>query len=458
MKEDELLDAIGNVNEKYINKASDSDGRKPGYIRWTVIAAAMILVITIGVLFKTGVIKNPAGQNVKAADLMEGITAKDVIVNKTVKEYSSDISDFSVRLFKKCIENDENGRNTLVSPLSVLLALSMTANGAQGETLSQMEDVLGMSTPELNEFAYSYLKALPGDTQFSGALELADSIWFRKDPGFTVSRDFLQVNADHYNADIYAAPFDTSTVNDINNWVNQKTKGMIPEVIDGISDNALMYLINALSFDAEWADRYNSYQVRSDIFTTNDGIKKTVSYLNSSEKLYLEDENAVGFIKYYKGKRYAFVAILPNEGISPQEYLNTVDGEHISNMLSEAKKCEVNASLPKFRTEYFTDMTDLLKDMGMSLALDENKADLGKIGSYKNNNLYINGVFHKTFIAVDENGTKAGAVSMITMAPGAMPPDEKPKEVYLTRPFIYMLIDCEANIPFFIGVMNDPEK
>ncbi|MCR5767851.1 MAG: serpin family protein [Lachnospiraceae bacterium] len=458
MKEDELLDAIGNVNEKYINKASDSAGRKPGYIRWPVIAAAMILVITIGVLFKTGVIKNPAGLNVKAADLMEGITAKDVIVNKSVKEYSSDISDFSVRLFKKCIENDENGRNTLVSPLSVLLALSLTANGAQGVTLSQMEDVLGMSAPELNEFAYSYLKALPGDTQFSGALELADSIWFRKDPDFTVSRDFLQVNADHYNADIYAAPFDTSTVNDINNWVNQKTKGMIPEVIDGISDNALMYLINALSFDAEWVNAYNSYQVRSDIFTTNDGIKKTVSYLNSSEKLYLEDENAVGFIKYYKGKRYAFVAILPNEGITPQEYLNTVDGEHISDMLDGAKQCEVNASLPKFKTEYSADMTELLKIMGMSLAFDENKADLGKIGSYKNNNLYINGVFHKTFIAVDENGTKAGAVSMITMVPGAMPPDEKPKEVYLTRPFIYMLIDCEANIPFFIGVMNDPEE
>lgn len=399
-------------------------------------------------------------KNVKAVDLMDGVTAREITVETDIDAYSPELTDFAVRLFNACNENSNDNENTLISPLSVLLALSMTANGAQGETLEQMETVLGLPVSKLNEFAYAYSKVLQGRTDSSGTLSLANSIWFTSNPGFHVNNDFLHINADYYNASVYSAPFDDSTVKDINNWVNKKTNGMIPSILEEIPESAVMYLVNALAFDAEWTEAYFDYQVKENIFTTSDGTQKKVSFLNRWEDTYIEDENAIGFIKYYKGGKYAFAALLPNEGITPSDYLRSIDGAHLRNMLVSAQKWEVITSLPKFETKHSVEMADVLKAMGMPRAFDENRADFSKLGKSDDWNIFISKVLHKTFIAVDEKGTKAGAATIVQMANGGAAPVEKPKpkEVYLTRPFVYMLIDCETNVPFFIGIMNDPEK
>ena len=426
--------------------------------RFIKTAAALIAAgsMLIGMSGCTSSVKN-----VKAADLMDGVTAREVKVETDANAYSPELTDFAVRLFNACNENSKDNENTLISPLSVLLALSMTANGAQGETLEQMETVLGLPVSKLNEFAYAYSKVLKGRPDSSGTLSLANSIWFTSDPGFHVNNDFLQVNADYYNASVYSAPFDDSTVKDINNWVNKKTNGMIPSILEEIPESAVMYLVNALAFDAEWTEAYFDYQVKENIFTTADGTQKKVPFLNRWEDTYIEDENAIGFIKYYKGGKYAFAALLPNEGIAPADYMRLTDGAHLRNMLVSAQKCEVRTSLPKFETQYSVEMEEILKAMGMPRAFDENKADFSKLGKSDGWNIFISKVLHKTFIAVDEKGTKAGAATIVQMENGgSSQPIEKPKpkEVYLTRPFVYMLIDCETNVPFFIGIMNDPEK
>ena len=421
--------------------------------------AAVLIMIAVMLCGMAGCTSGATG--VKSANLMEGIAANAVSTSTTPVEYSASVNDFAVRLFNECNRNSTNGENTLVSPLSVLLALSMTANGAQGETLAQMEKVLGMSAGDLNEFAYTYLKSLPKDTKFYGALDIANSIWFTADPGFHVNKEFLQLNADYYNADIYSAAFNDKTLKDINNWVKDKTKGMIPSILDQIAPDAIMYLVNALAFDAEWMDIYKEEQIRNDPFTTAAGEQKKVPFMYRRERVYLEDDKAAGFIKYYKGQKYAFAALLPNEGITPAEYLNSLTGEHLSNMLANPEYCEVITALPKFKTEYSVEMSDILKNMGMQLAFDEKNADFLKMGTrdVEDYVIYISRVLHKTFIEVDEKGTKAGAATVVEMQDGtAMLDPVKPKEVYLDRPFIYMLIDCEANIPLFIGVMNDPEK
>ena len=428
-------------------------------MRRSIKVTASLLMIAI---MMCGMVGCSSGvESRKAANLMEGVTAKAVDVSKKTAEYSAEVTDFAVRLYNACNATANAGENTLVSPLSVLLALSMTANGAQNETLAQMEEVLGMPAGTLNEFAYAFLNSLPDDPGFFGELESANSIWFTADPKFHVNRDFLQLNADYYNADIYAALFDDSTVKDINNWVNNKTKGMIPSVLDSIPDDAIMYLINALAFDAEWMNIYNERQIHDDSFTTVSGEQKQVPFMYSKEYDYLEDDKATGFVKYYKGKRYAFAAILPNEGITPAEYLNSLSGEHLSEMLTDRENCEVLTSLPKFKTEYSLEMSGILKSMGMPLAFDDTKADFYKIGTldYDDYRIYISRVLHKTYIEVDEKGTKAGAATVVEMmaTTSALIEKPQPKEVYLTRPFIYMLIDCESNIPFFIGVMNNPD-
>ncbi len=395
----------------------------------------------------------------KTGNLMEGVTARAVEVLKEASEYSPELNDFAIRLFKTCREIKKDDENMLISPLSVLFALAMTANGADAETLAQMEKTLGITAAELNEFAYAYRKLLAERGSEVGKLELANSIWFTSDQRFKAEQSFLQLNSDYYNADIFAASFDAATVKDINAWVNEKTDGMIPQILNSISDHAVMFLINALAFDAKWIEPYYDFQVYDDTFTTAAGEKKTLPYLHNTENVYIGDENADGFVKYYKGGRYAFAALLPKEGMSVDEYLAALDGAHLNEMLVNRTEWEVYTSVPKFETEYSVEMTEILKGMGMTDAFDPIAANFSKLGKSEAGNVSIDGVVHKTFIAVDENGTKAGAATMVMMADGAefIPDKPQPKEVYLTRPFIYMLIDCETNSPFFIGVMDCPE-
>ena len=389
---------------------------------------------------------------VKAADLMEGVTPREVEVREELSEDNSAVTDFALRLFKA---TNAGGKNTLISPLSVLCALAMTTNGAKGETREQMEATLGMSAEELNLYLYSYMNSLPTGEKYK--LSLANSVWFRDDERFTANEDFLQINADYYGAGAYKAPFDKSTKKDINNWVKENTDGMIPEVLDEIPPEAVMYLVNALAFEAEWSDIYEKKQVRDGTFTKEDGTKQSAEFMYSEEHRYLEDEKATGFMKYYRGSKYAFVALLPNEGVTVSEYLISIDGEALNALLSAPKGNSVQAAIPKFETEYSTEMSEILKSMGMPLAFDEDNADLSGLGSSNAGNIYINRVIHKTFISVAEKGTKAGATTVIEVANKSAAPDEI-KRVYLDRPFVYMLVDCENNIPFFIGTMMDIEK
>ena len=387
---------------------------------------------------------------VQAANLMEGVTPNKVSALEDLSGNNSAVTDFAVRLFKA---SEENGKNTLISPLSVLCALAMTANGAEDETLQQMEDVLGMTTEEMNLYIYSYMQKLPQNEKYK--LSLANSIWFTDHERFTVNQDFLQTTADYYGADIYKAPFNEQTCKDINNWVKEKTDGMIPSALDEIPADALMYLINALAFDAEWADVYEKYQVKVGEFTKEDGTKQECEFMYSTESNYFEDEKATGFLKYYKSGKYAFVAMLPKEGVSVSEYIASLTGESLNEMLSNPEHTTVYTSIPKFETSYSVEMTEILKSMGMTEAFDPNNADFAGLGSSTGGNISISRVIHKTFISVEEKGTKAAAVTIVEPGDGAAMEPEQPKEVYLDRPFVYMLIDCENNIPFFIGTMMD---
>ena len=391
-----------------------------------------------------------ACSQVSANDLMKDVPAKAVDVLPNMDAGAAAASDFGVRLFKTSMEE---GKNTLISPLSVLYALAMTANGADGETLTQMEKVLGMDVDKLNSYMLAYLDLLPETKDYK--MSLANSIWFKDDPNFAVEQSFLQTNADYYGAGAYKAAFDEGTRNDINNWVKEHTDGMIPEILDEIPDEAIMYLVNALAFDAKWADEYEEHQIREGRFTMEDGTRQEVDMMHSEEYTYLEDDMATGFIKYYKDRRYAFVAMLPNEGITVSQYVDSLTGEHLRKLLNNPQDLTVFATMPKFETGYDIEMSEVLQEMGMTDAFNWRVADFSRLGTYNVDgmNICINRVLHKTFISVTEQGTRAGAATAVEMvAEGAIEIVEF-KEVVLDRPFVYMLIDCETNLPFFIGTM-----
>ena len=209
------------------------------------------------------------------------------------------INDFSVRLMKECFENN---KNVLISPLSVISALGMTANGAKGTTLSQMESVFRMDIPNLNTFLKEYRENLPDGEKYK--MNLANGIWFRDSEGFAVNEAFLQTNADYYNAGLYKAPFDHTTKEEINGWVKQNTDGMIQDILNEVPKDAMMYLVNALAFDGEWQTIYKESRVRDGEFQTENGVKQNITMMYSDEKVYLEDEKVQGFCKYYADKKY----------------------------------------------------------------------------------------------------------------------------------------------------------
>lgn len=379
--------------------------------------------------------------NLVKADVLN---LKDQEINR-----SEEITEFSLDIFSENFED----KNILISPLSIVSALGMLTNGASDNTLLEMEEALNSDIKGLNNYIKAYADHLPSAEKYQ--VSLANSIWFKDDETLTVDKDFLQTNKDYYDGSIYKAPFDESTKNDINAWVKDKTKGMIESLLnEAPSDNAIMYLINALSFDAEWEDIYEETQINNGEFILENGGHQDVEFMSSNEFSYLENVSSRGFMKPYKDNKYAFVALLPKENMSMSDFINSLKVKDLINLLDDKKDIMVYTQIPKFLVEYDTSLNESLKALGIIDAFDSEKADFNSLGKSLDGNIFINRVIHKTKIEVNEKGTKAGAVTAAEMEAGSALPEE-PKEVILDRPFFYMIVDTEHNLPLFMGsLMN----
>lgn len=406
---------------------------------------ALILILSTLLVICPALSLYGCAQKFEAASLMDGIMAKEIEKTPLTNEFTVEQMRFALELITEA-SNTNGSKNTMVSPLSVMLALSMTANGADGNTLAQMENVLGgdLTIDEMNNYLYSYVKGLPSNKKSN--LSIANSIWFRDSKCLSVKGEFLQKNADYYGADAYKAKFDNGTVNDINSWVKKNTKGMINKVIDSIPDTVMLYLINTIAFEAEWQSKYDKYDIREMEFTSASGEKQTVDMLCGKENKYLELENAIGFMKDYAGGDYSFAALLPKEGMTPDELLKTIAPEELNSVLLSPETVSVSTTMPAFEADYSEELSEILNTLGMTDAFGM-EADFSKMSD---NDLFIGSVVHKTYIKVDASGTKAGAVTSV----GAELKSAPNKSVKLNRPFLYMIVDNATGLPIFIGILN----
>lgn len=390
------------------------------------------------------------GSSGKTTDLMEDITADAAgieLIDLSLAEYSSaQITDFEVKLFQNSIRE---GENSLVSPLAVLYAIAMPANGAEGETRSQIEETLGLLSEELNDYLYAYM-----NRSLKSGMKLANSIWLKDDKSLSINQDFLQTNADYYDAHVYQTPFNKDAVKIINDWVSVNTDGTVNNFLDEIPENAMMYLISTITFNSKWESVY--YRVEEGTFTKEDGTTQQAEMMYGEEYTYLKDDCAQGFVKPYIYDRYEFVVLLPDEGISVSDYVASLTGEKLRQILSDTSWAQVNTMMPKFEIEYEVEVSGILKDLGMTDAFDDSKADFSGIGTYDDANISIGQVLHKTYIKVNEQGTIAGAVSADEFCAAAAEPEEMEiKTVYLDRPFVYMIIDGKTKIPVFMGTVME---
>ena len=382
-----------------------------------------------------------SNQTYETTDLMTGIKAASHETVKPDDAFKSAYGNFSVELLKKCFDGKSN---TLISPLSLSSALTMTANGANGQTKDEMEKVLGSGIPldKLNNYLSSFGGSLTSGEDFK--LKNANSIWFIKDNNFNVNNEFLQTNADFYHAEIYKRAYNSEIVNNINNWVSEHTDGMIDKLLDNGDALSNIALINATAFDAVWETYYFDNFVEDGTFTDANGNEQSVTMLISEESEYINGDNCTGFIKKYKGGKYGFAAILPDSNVSISDFVGLLNGDKLFKMLQNAESTNVVAKMPKFEYEYSAELSEALKALGMPTAFSDS-ADFSGISGDK---LLISDVLHKTKISVTEEGTRAVAATGVVMS--AAPDGDK--QVILNRPFMYMILDNETMLPLFAGV------
>lgn len=404
------------------------------------IAALLLALVTALPLFGCGI---------RAQQLTKGITPTPMDTSTDLTSGGAEVAQFALSLLK----NTDAGRTgRLVSPISILYALGMTANGASGDTLSQLEDAVGMSLSDLNDYLYTFRMSLPENDKTT-RLSLANSLWLRD--VFRAEDDFLRTCVDYYGAEVYRSAFDRTLPDDVNGWVEQKTNDMIDRILPERAPDELtmLYLINAAAFEGKWKTAYEKSDVQEGVFTAADGTREDADFMWSKESIYLSGHGATGFLKHYAGERYAFAALLPDEGTTLSELLSALDGDALYDLISKHRYDSVEAALPEFDGETSLELTETLKAMGITDLFDRTTADLRNIASASDDTLYVSSVLHKTHIEVDEEGTRAAAATSIATDAASAAPTET-KSVVLNRPFLYMIVDTHACLPIFIGTVT----
>ncbi len=363
----------------------------------------------------------------------------------------ADALDLAASLLRLCPEE-----NALLSPASILCALGMALNGAEGETRRGLEEALGFTAGELNAAMAVWLAALDRE---EGPLHLADGIWISDDPELSIEPGFLAQCREKYAAAAERLAFDGKALEEINAFVRQNTHGMIDGILESIPQDARIYLVSALAFEADWENAYREDQLRPGAFTAADGKRQEAEFLHSTEWVYLEDENSRGFLKYYEGRRWAFAALLPEEGTSLPEYIDGLSGEKFRALLETKQEVKVETSTPKFTAQDDLELGSLLAALGAADAFDPERADFSALGHCeKGENLSISRVLHRTYLKLDEKGTQAGAATAVEIVKNTAVMEPEPvRRVDLDRPFLYLLLDTESGMPLFIGTVSSLE-
>lgn len=377
------------------------------------------------------------------------------VMTKSQEDFVADNNAFAFDLLS-CVMNDENAADDfIVSPLSVSFVLNALANGAQGQTRSQIIDALGYDGIDLND-VNDYSKML---IEGCGAVDrrvtvgINNALFVNKD--FSLKTSFSQSLDNYYDAFVASADFSNpSALKMINDWCNEKSSGLIPVMIDNLNPQAAMCAFNCMYFKGRWTSEFSPSNTRDGDFTDIDGKKHQVSMMNK-EKAHLRyvsnDKFQAISLPFGRGM-YSMFVILPTSGNDIYAVADALNGETWSSALSAMKIVKVNLTLPKFETETSLDLTQILKNAGMNDAFDASKADFS--GMTEGQKLvYISLVKQNGRIKIDEEGAEAASITDVSMA-GAGLIKEEPVEFRADRPFIYLIQESSSGVVFFAGVKS----
>ena len=364
---------------------------------------------------------------------------------------------FSYRIFRETVKFDDTADNLFISPLSISMALAMVLNGAEGETHSQIKETLGLSGVDEAEINQNFLSLMNYLMTLDSKIlvNIANSVWY--DENLQVKQAFLDQLQESFNARGEALNFsDPASVNVINSWVSENTNGRIETIVDEISDEMVMFLINALYFKGDWLRQFDAEDTREADFYLEDGNKTTVDMMNQSGDFATYFSEEVQMIELpYGDSLYSMSVLMPTDFDKPiDEFVEeSVSSENLSEWRAGLRSYgrDVIIKLPKFEMEYELSYNDILRSMGMELPFSESEADFSGIAEPGSQNLFISEVKHKTFVAVDEEGTEAAAVTSVGIGVTSMPP-----AIEVNRPFVFIIHERTSGINLFMGKVKNP--
>lgn len=365
---------------------------------------------------------------------------------------------FAIDFFRESLKQDPANNNKLISPLSIYIALSMVYNGADNETKGAIANALRLKNIDistLNKVVHaiqSHFPTLDGKV----TLDIANSIWYRKN-SFQPLPNFLSILQKDYASTAQPLDFENpQSVKTINDWVSQKTNKKIPTIIDRISPDDLMYLINAVYFNGKWKNQFKKQNTRDGIFHLADGSQKAVPFMHQDGKLNWTKNNSLTMVElpYGDGKHFSMFAVQPNSEAQPlTQFALSLSAESLKEAMKNMDSSRVQLVMPKWEYAYeIKDMKPELSAMGMGIAFTR-QADFSKMYRSSDARVEITQAIHKSYIKVDEEGTEAAAVTGIGVGVTSMP---LMPAIRLDRPFLYFILEKQTGTILFIGLINDP--
>ncbi len=377
------------------------------------------------------------------------------VSDKSAKIIAAD-NQFGIDLFSKVIASAEGPKNTMISPMSVSLALAMVYNGADGDTKVQMEQMLrksGLTPDEINQSYKELVDALVSHDP-KVELSISNAIFYLND--FAVKNSFIETNQQYYDAEVDGLDFTNTnaTLTRVNDWVNTKTKGKIDKIINQVDPLDVMYLLNAIYFNGEWTYRFDKEKTLNQPFTCEDQTEVQTPMMNiENEFAYYQNDDFELLEMPYGDKKYSMLILLPVDGKSTNDLIGLLTADNIGEWLKKVSLQKKEVYLPRFKFRFENSLVDELEALGMTDAFDAMKANL--TGISEEADLLITEVMHKSYIKVDERGTEAAAVTGITVGVTSVGPDNSFRA---DHPFLFLIREKDTNAILFIGKVADPSK
>ena len=360
---------------------------------------------------------------------------------------------FAFDIFMKILGGAGENENVMISPLSISYALSMTLNGADGATRDSMLKALRMNgiTPDEINDSYKNLTGALLSVDKRVLISIANSVWVEKN--FTVKKSFTDILTNYYDAESRSFDINDAAAPDkINVWIEDKTNGLIKEMIDKLEDNTVMLLINAIYFKGKWKSQFDKSKTVEMPFFKSGGNQVNVPMMKQKNdfRVHEGDGFVVAEFPYGQGN-FVMDIIIPNDQSGFNNTLAMISDENYTSWINQMNKRETDLSFPRFKYGFRKKLKDTLTDMGMGIAFTDG-ADFSNINDMYD--LLINDVAHQSFIETNEEGTEAAAATVVEIGLTSAPPT--PLVLKLDHPFIYIIRETTTNTIIFMGRVADP--